>query len=342
MAKGKEPRGNGNGAGNSNGNGDAGGPAGESVEEIARELRAELDAARQELRAARAEFREISDELRGANEELRAINLQYRSKAQQLLASNEELQSINRQYRAKSQELTAANEELRSINEGLQKLNSGLSAKLEAAAKAGEAAAAGEARLRLLLSELSHRVKNMLAVVQSMARQSLRAGVSREEGLERFSARLRAFAEVHNLLAGNDWRGAGLRELASRQIEPYKRAGGKAIELEGPAVSLPPDIATPFGLVLHELAANALKYGALSSPAGSLRLQWAFRGDGPEKEFRFTWREAGGPTPALSSKEGFGTWLIRNGLPEARVALEFPEDGAICTIAMPARNVVAD
>ena len=147
---------------------------------------------------------------------------------------------------------------------------------------------------------------------------------------------------MHNLLAGNDWRGAGLRELASRQIEPYKRAGGKAIELEGPADSLPPDIATPFGLVLHELAANALKYGALSSPAGTLRLQWAFRGDVPEKEFRFTWRETGGPTPAPSSKEGFGTWLIRNGLPEARVALEFPEDGAICTIAMPARNVVAD
>jgi two-component system, chemotaxis family, CheB/CheR fusion protein len=212
---------------------------------------------------------------------------------------------------------------------------------ITARAKTEDALKAGEARLRLLLSELSHRVKNTLAVVQSMARQSFRGNVSREEGLEVFSARLRAFAEAHNLLVSSDWRGADFRELAERQLNPYARAGGKTIALKGPAVSMPPDLATPFALVLHELATNALKYGALSSPAGTLRLEWDIVQDGPEPLFRFTWREAGGPKAGPSSKEGFGSWLIQNGLPDAQVALEYPEGGATCTITMPAANLGA-
>ena len=139
-----------------------------------------------------------------------------------------------------------------------------------------EALKASEARLRLLLSELSHRVKNTLAVVQSLARQSFRGDVSREQGLTNFSNRLRALAEAHNVLANSEWRGADLRELAARQLAAYAKADGKAVILEGPAVSIPPDIANPLALVLHELATNALKYGALSSPAGVLRLEWGF------------------------------------------------------------------
>ena len=205
--------------------------------------------------------------------------------------------------------------------------------------KAEEALKASEARLRLLLSELSHRVKNTLAVVQSMARQSFGGDVSREEGLEIFSNRLRALAEAHNLLVSSDWRGADFRELAERQIGPYTNTGGKNVILEGPAASMPPDIATPLALVLHELATNALKYGALSSPDGTLRLEWGFKRNGAGRDFQFTWRESGGPKVEASSKEGFGTWLIQNGLPEATVDLNYAPEGAVCTVKMPAESL---
>jgi two-component system CheB/CheR fusion protein len=210
---------------------------------------------------------------------------------------------------------------------------------ITARVKTEEALKASEARLRLLLSELSHRVKNTLAVVQSMARQSFRGDVSHEEGLEIFSNRLRAFAEVHSLLVSSDWRGAGFRQLVERQLSPYAKADGKNVILEGPAVILPPDIATPFALVLHELATNALKYGALSSPNGILRLEWGFAQDGANPMFRFAWSEAGGPPVKRPSKEGFGSWLIQNGLAEAQVALDFPEGGAVCTIVLPAEDL---
>ncbi len=245
---------------------------------------------------------------------------------------------------APSRAATAKPQAVPSLRDGIAELNSELEAvrqELQASRAANAGLKASEDHLRLLLSELSHRVKNTLAVVQSMARQSFRGNVSREEGIEIFSARLRAFAEAHNLLVSTDWRGADFRELAERQLNPYARAGGKKIALRGPSVSMPPDIATPFALVLHELATNALKYGALSSQDGALRLEWDFVQEGPDRVFQFTWCESGGPKAAPSSKEGFGSWLIRNGLPDAQVALEFPEDGAICTITMPAGNLEA-
>ena len=205
--------------------------------------------------------------------------------------------------------------------------------------KSEEALKASEARLRLLLSELSHRVKNTLAVVQSMARQSFRGTVSREQGLENFSNRLRALAEAHDVLANSEWRGADLRELAARQLAAYAKADGKTVILEGPAVSIPPDIANPLALVLHELATNALKYGALSSPAGVLRLEWGFAQGEAGRVLQLTWRESGGPAVKPPANEGFGSWLVQFGLPEAEVLLSYPEDGVVCTIALPEESL---
>jgi two-component system, chemotaxis family, CheB/CheR fusion protein len=205
--------------------------------------------------------------------------------------------------------------------------------------KIEEALKASEARLRLLLSELSHRVKNTLAVVQSMARQSFSGEVSREAGLEIFANRLRALAEAHNLLVSSDWRGADFRELAERQIGPYAKIDGKTVALEGPPVTMPPDIATPLALVLHELATNALKYGSLSARGGTLRLEWSFKPDGAGRDFQFVWRETGGPKVKPSAKEGFGSWLIQNGLPEAKVSLQYPASGAVCTVTLPGENL---
>ncbi len=204
--------------------------------------------------------------------------------------------------------------------------------------KTEEVLKANEAHLRLLLSELSHRVKNTLAVVQAMARLSFAEDVSRVEALEAFTSRLRALAAAHDLLVKSDWRGANLRELAEKQLAPYA-AEDRRVALDGPDISLPAELATPLSLVLHELSANALKYGALSTKTGTLRLDWGFKPDGSGSHFEFRWREAGGPAVRPPRKEGFGSYLIQNGLPEAKVALEYAPDGLNYTVIMPAKLV---
>jgi two-component system CheB/CheR fusion protein len=205
--------------------------------------------------------------------------------------------------------------------------------------KTRETLKANEARFRLLLSELSHRVKNTLAVVQSIARQSFAQDMPREDALEIFSNRLRSLAEAHSLLVRSDWRGADFRELAERQIGPYVQLDGRRVVLNGRPVNLPPDVATPLALVLHELATNALKFGALSVPDGTLKLGWGFRVHGGSREFRYSWRECGGPKVRPPAREGFGSWLIRHGLPEAKIELTFPETGAVCTVTLPAEHL---
>ena len=195
-----------------------------------------------------------------------------------------------------------------------------------------------EEHLRLLLSELSHRVKNTLAVVQAMARLSFADDTPKDEALEAFTNRLRALSAAHELLVKSEWRGASLKDLAEKQLAPYAIEGGR-IAMDGPNIFLPSDLATPLALVMHELAANALKYGALSSKAGTLKLDWGFKGDGAEPEFQFHWREAGGPTVHKPSKQGFGSYLIRNGLPEAKVVLDFDPNGLLYTVTLPAKSV---
>jgi two-component system CheB/CheR fusion protein len=197
---------------------------------------------------------------------------------------------------------------------------------------------ANEEHLRLLLSELSHRVKNTLAVVQAMARLSFADDTPREEAVDAFAARLSALSAAHDLLVKSDWRGAPLKDLAEKQLAPYAIENGR-ITMDGPDIFLPPDIATPLGLVMHELAANALKYGALSSKAGTLKLDWGFTSDGAGPQFQFRWQEADGPTVHPPSKQGFGSYLIQNGLPEAKVALDFESKGLLYAVTLPAKSV---
>ncbi len=201
-----------------------------------------------------------------------------------------------------------------------------------------EALKSSEAHLRLLLSELSHRVKNTLAVVQAMARLSFSEDLPRDEALEAFTNRLSALAGAHDLLVRSDWRGARLRDVVERQLAPYLNEG-RRIEFNGPDVSLPADLATPLSLVLHELSQNALKYGALSAKTGTLLLDWGFKPDGVAPEFQFRWIEAGGPEVRQPVKEGFGSYLIQNGLPEAKVALDYSPGGLSYTATFPAKSV---
>lgn len=178
---------------------------------------------------------------------------------------------------------------------------------------------------RLLASELSHRVKNTLAVVQVLAAQTLRRAATLAEFGDAFQGRLEALARAHGLVLRAHWNGVDLRALAEEELAPHE---GR-VSIEGPAVTLPPKQAVAMGLVLYELASNALRHGALSAPAGRLHLAW--RRDPTDGGIRLTWRERGGPIPCEPA-EGFGTRLIRRAadLELGGRADLYPEEDGLC------------
>src|SRR5262249_7498843 len=129
-------------------------------------------------------------------------------------------------------------------------------------------------RQRLLMSELTHRVRNILAVIQAIARYTLRSNVPKEQLLDRFEGRLSALAGAHTLLVQSEWKGADLRDLARQQLQAHATDNPERVRIDGEPILLPPDVATPFGLVLHELATNAAKHGALSNHTGKVTTSW--------------------------------------------------------------------
>ncbi|MGH6676202.1 MAG: sensor histidine kinase, partial [Xanthobacteraceae bacterium] len=192
-----------------------------------------------------------------------------------------------------------------------------------------------ERRQQLLLGELAHRVRNTLAVVQAIAHQSLRTSKSAETFVERFDGRLAALAAAHTLLVNSDWHGADLATLARSQLEVHASENPARVQIGGDPVTLPADLATPFGLILHELATNAVKYGSLSQPNGSVRLNWTLSSRNNGRTLRVVWQEQGGPPVKQPTSSGFGSALIDNGLPMANVRREFNASGLLCTIELP-------
>jgi two-component system, chemotaxis family, CheB/CheR fusion protein len=190
-------------------------------------------------------------------------------------------------------------------------------------------------RQQLLLGELTHRVKNTLAVVQAIAHQTELTSPSPSAFVERFSGRLSALANAHSLLVQSDWQGADIAALTRVQLQPYASDAARRLQIEGPAVSLPADLATPFGLVLHELATNAAKYGALAQPTGRVAVTWELAGVDGQRLLRLTWRESGAAAPSHSPASGLGSQLIENAIPGAKVRRRFEEQGLACTIDLP-------
>lgn len=189
-----------------------------------------------------------------------------------------------------------------------------------------------EERQRLLLRELSHRVKNTLAVVQAISHQSLRGAGSKEDFVVSFDGRIAALASAHNLLVDSNWQGADLAALAQNQLGSYKSDDGDRWTLEGEPVSLPADLATPFGLVLHELATNAAKYGALSRPGGTITLSWTLDRRNNRRVLTVIWQEKSEQPVEPPVRTGFGTTLIDNAIRGAKVTREFGAEGLVCTI----------
>jgi two-component system, chemotaxis family, CheB/CheR fusion protein len=190
-------------------------------------------------------------------------------------------------------------------------------------------------RQQLLLGELTHRVKNTLAVVQSIARQTLRNSPSSEEFMERFEGRLTAMANAHGLLVQSNWLEADLAELARAQLAAHTGGNADRVRIEGPEVALKADLATPFGLVLHELGSNAAKHGSWSRRGGRVNLSWSVQTGNQHRQLTVVWQEAGGPKVRSPTQRGFGAGLIENGIPGATVRREFNGDGLVCTIELP-------
>jgi two-component sensor histidine kinase/PAS domain-containing protein len=201
---------------------------------------------------------------------------------------------------------------------------------------------ANEDQLRLLLRELTHRSKNLLAVIHAIARQTASRTRSVDDFLERFSARLCAIGCSHDLLVADDWQGASLRMLVEQQLYTHADRFGEQIAIEGEDVILKPEAVHNLGLALHELATNAQKYGSLSQPEGQIRIQWKFCEEA--SKLKLTWQERGGPKVSPPERSGFGRAMIENVVGQALegdVTLSFPEKGVRCEIVIPAAQVTS-
>ncbi|MFZ1183678.1 MAG: HWE histidine kinase domain-containing protein [Pseudolabrys sp.] len=201
----------------------------------------------------------------------------------------------------------------------------------------------GEAHLRLLLRELTHRSKNLLAVIQAMARQTARHTGSVETFLTQFGARLQALAASHDLLIRESWYGASLGELVRSQLGGYLDGLATQISIEGPAIAIKPEAAQNLGLALHELAVNAAKFGALSAPTGRVAITWNRLENVDGNAVELDWREKLGPKVRTRRRKGFGSMVIERNLAralDAKVALEFDPDGLHCHIVIPANQIL--
>jgi two-component sensor histidine kinase len=170
-----------------------------------------------------------------------------------------------------------------------------------------------EQRLSSVIRELNHRVKNMLAVIQSIVVRSLRSGTIVDEARELVAGRLHAMSHAVSLLTETEWQGISLRDLFSSQVLPVT----SRIAVEGPDVVIGARAAQALALLLYELAANANKYGALSTPMGGVTVRWSVDGGGNEARFHFRWEETGGAPPADPQYSGFGHIVLDRVAPDA-------------------------
>jgi PAS domain S-box-containing protein len=194
--------------------------------------------------------------------------------------------------------------------------------------------------LALTLRELSHRTKNLLAVVQGLAHMIARRSDEIEDFEVRFRGCIQALAYSHDLLVAHDWQGATLEELLRIQLAPFGGIDAGKITLEGPEVHLAPQTMQSLGLIMHELATNATKHGALSTPAGSIAIGWVR--DPAHEGLTLTWQEQGGPAVEPPARKGFGRAVFeRIGASlDGEIATDFRPEGFVCAVTIAANNLL--
>jgi PAS domain S-box-containing protein len=192
----------------------------------------------------------------------------------------------------------------------------------------------------LLLNELNHRIKNTLATVQSIAEQTLRAGAVDRRTRDSLTNRLIALSQAHNILVAQNWAGADLEAVIRQAVAPHYQAGSADVfAIDGPRVQLSPQQGVSLALAVHELATNALKYGALSVPTGRISISWNVAMNGQGQRFlNLLWEEIGGPHVSPPARTGFGTRLIDRSFGAesgGSAKLHYLPEGVRCVMGLP-------
>lgn len=191
----------------------------------------------------------------------------------------------------------------------------------------------------LLIGELNHRVKNTLAIVQSVARQTRRGTDSLAVFEEAFLGRLHALGRTHDLLTREGWEGASLEDILQATLAPYTQGGpGGRLRISGPPVRVSPQRAVTLTMVFHELATNAVKYGALTRSEGRVEVEWTVDASSGTPVLSLAWLERGGPPVGPPDRRGFGSRLIEQALArelDGEVSLEFAPGGLECRMRFP-------
>jgi two-component sensor histidine kinase len=195
----------------------------------------------------------------------------------------------------------------------------------------------------LLMDELNHRVKNMLAAVQSIVAQTLQTTGDSTKARDTIESRLIALARSHDLLTRERWEGAGMHDLAMQTLAPFgaKLDGNGRWIIHGDNIKLRPKVTLALGMALHELATNAVKYGALSVPEGIVSLTWQSEAGDGEERLKVKWQESEGPVVSKPSRKGFGSELIETALAselDGTIELNYASTGLICLIDIPIRK----
>lgn len=193
--------------------------------------------------------------------------------------------------------------------------------------------ARGEMLHNLLVEELNHRVKNTLAVLQSIATQTFRSASRAER--DKFEGRLGALAQAHNLLSQEKWQSAELREVIARVLQPYLINNPDRVRMAGPRVPLSPRLAVVLSMIVHEIATNAAKYGALSNDGGTVAVDWEVLDEAGRRKLRLVWTEAGGPPVTAPVQRGFGSRLIERSTRDqlgGEATVDFLPRGVVCTV----------
>jgi PAS domain S-box-containing protein len=205
---------------------------------------------------------------------------------------------------------------------------------------------AAEDHAQFLMHELSHRSKNLLAVIQSISRRTARTATTMEEFEIRFGRRLQGLAASHDVLVRNSWQGAPLADLLRQQLMPFTDIQSSRVELAGPDIVVTAEATQAIGLAIHELATNALKYGALSQPSGKVRISWNFACNaGASPQLLLNWIEQGGPPVSPPSRKGFGHLVVGEMVERSlngKVDMEFAAQGLNWSVSIPATNLVSD
>ena len=205
---------------------------------------------------------------------------------------------------------------------------------------------AAEDHVQFLMHELSHRSKNLLAVIQSISRRTARTTTTIEEFESRFEKRLQGLAASHDVLVRNSWQGAPLGDLLRQQLMPFMDIQSSRVELTGPEIVVTAEATQAIGLAIHELATNAIKYGSLSVPEGKIKISWVFDSELlASRGLLLKWVEYGGPRVAPPSRNGFGHLVIREMIERslnAKVTLEFAARGLEWSVSIPAASLVTE